>query len=134
MGSDGEASDDTGRRRTDAERRAIVAEAFADGAAVGEVAERHGVSAASIYLWRRQCRDGATDKARKSPGRVHPPSPVTLVPVRIVAAPEASASGAPPRGGRIEVALANGRILRVCEGIDPVRLARLVAALESAAP
>ena len=134
MGSDGEASDETGRRRTDAERRAIVAEAFEEGAVVSDVAERHGVSTASIYLWRRQFRDGATDKARKSPGRVQPPSPLTLVPVRIAAAPEAPASGVPPRGERIEIALANGRILKVCDSIDPVKLARLVAVLESNAP
>ena len=35
---------------------------------------------------------------------------------------------------RIEIALCNGRVLRVCDGIDPVKLARLVAALESDAP
>jgi transposase-like protein len=134
MGSDSEASGETVRRRTDAERQAIVTEAFEAGAVVSEVAERHDVSAASIYLWRRQLRDGATDKPRKPSGRAHPPSPVTLVPVRIAPATEAPASGAPPRGERIEIALANGRVLRVCESIDPLKLAGLVAALESVAP
>jgi hypothetical protein len=32
--------------------------------------------------------------------------------------------------GRIEVALANGRIVKVDEGIHPAALARLVAALD----
>jgi len=134
MGSDSETSDETVRRRTDAERQAIVVEAFADGAVVSEVAERHEVSTASIYLWRRQLRDGVTDKPRKPSGRAHPPSPVTLVPVRIAPASEVPTSNSAIRPERIEIALANGRILRVCESIDPVKLAGLVAALESAAP
>lgn len=134
MVSDSETSGETVRRRTDAERQAIVVEAFADGAVVSEVAARHKVSTASIYLWRRQVRDGSTDTARKSPGRPHPPSPVTLVPVRIAAAAEAPTSNPPTRAERIEIALANGRILRVCESIDPVKLARVVAALENSAP
>src|SRR5262249_37146948 len=37
----------------------------------------------------------------------------------------------PQRGpGAIEIALTNGRIMRVEEGIDPVKLGRLVAALD----
>ena len=134
MGSDDETSGETPRRRTDAERQAIVTEAFEDGSSVSEVAERHGVSTASIYLWRRQAREGTGGTAPKPQGRSHPPSPVTLVPVRIAPAPEAAASSHPTRAERIEIALANGRILRVCEGIDPLKLARLVAALESTAP
>jgi transposase len=133
MVSDGE----TSGRRTDAERQAIVTEAFEDGSSVSEVAERRGVSTASIYLWRRQLRDATTGDARKTPGRrprpsAHPPSSVTLVPVRV--SPAAEAPLPTTRAERIEIALANGRILRVCDGVDPVKLARLVAALERAAP
>jgi transposase-like protein len=135
MTSDGETSGGALGRRTDAERLAIVIEAFEDGSCVSEVAERRGVSTASIYLWRRQLRGATTVDARKTPGRrsppsAHPPSPVTLVPVRIAPAVEAPA---PMRAEQIEIAFANGRILRVCDGIDPVKLARLVAALESTA-
>ena len=141
MGSDGETSGEAPGRRTDAERLAIVTEAFEGGRSVREVAERRGVSCASIYLWRRQLRDGALRDARKTPVRMplpsrhllspRPPSPVTLVPVRIASAAE---TPAPTRGEQIEIALANGRILKVCVSIDPVKLARLVAALESNAP
>jgi transposase-like protein len=127
---------ETSRRRTDAERLAIVTEAFEDGSCVSEVAERRGVSTASIYLWRRQLRGATSVDACKTPGRrsppsAHSPSPVTLVPVRIAPVVEAPV---PMRAEQIEIALANGRILRVCEGIDPMRLARLVSALESGAP
>lgn len=134
MGSDSATLGRTPRRRTDAERQAIVTEAFEDGSSVSEVAEHYGVSTASIYLWRRQTRESSVGTARKAQGRSHPPSPVTFAPVRIATAPEASALSHPTRAELIEIALANGRILRVCDGIDPVRLARLVAALESTAP
>lgn len=137
MSSDGESSSEAARRRTDAERQSIVTEAFEAGNSVSEVAERHGVSTASIYLWRRQLRDGATGEAGKAPGRppsLHPPSPVTLVPVRLAPATETPTTDGLARVERIEIALANGRILRVCDGIDPMKLARLVAALESTVP
>ena len=133
MGSDSETSRETSGRRTDGERQAIVAEAFEDGTSVSEVAERHGVSTASIYLWRRQARDTAIVPSRKSQGRSQPPSPVTLVPVQIAPEPEAPASSKPAQVDRIEIALANGRILKVCVSIDPMKLARLVAALEISA-
>ena len=141
MTSDVETSGGAPGRRTDAERLAIVTEAFEGGRSVRDVAERRGVSCASIYLWRRQLRDGALRDARKTPVRMplpsrhlpsaQPPSPVTLVPVRIAPAVEASA---PMRAEQIEIALANGRLLKACVSIDPLKLARLVAALESNAP
>jgi transposase len=133
MGRDGETSGEAPRRRTVAERQAIVTEAFEEGHSVSEVAERHGVSTASIYLWRRQAREGAIGTTRKTQGRSHPPSPVTLVPVRISPAAEAPMPTT-TRIERIEIALSNGRILRVCDSMDPVKLVRLVAALESDAP
>ena len=134
IGSDGETSGERPGRRTEAERQTIVAEAFEDGNSVSEVADRHGVSTASIYLWRRQIQDAAIGTTRKTQGRSHPPSPVTLVPVRIATAPDTSRSSQPVLADRIEIALANGRILRVCDGIDPVKLVRLFAALEGTAP
>lgn len=134
MGSEGETSEERQRRRTEAERQAIVVEAFDEGQSVSVVAERHGISCASIYLWRRQAREGAGGAQRKAQGRSHPPSPITLVPVRISSAPEAPATISPPRDERIAIRLANGRSLEVCDSIDPVRLVRLVAALESTGP
>lgn len=143
MGSGDETSGERRGLRTEGERQAIVAEAFEDGNSVSAVADRHGVSTASIYLWRRQVRDAVIGTTRKTQGRSHPPSPVTpslvtLVPVQIATEPEAPTSSKPApvaiRCHGIEIALANGRILRVSEGIDPVKLVRLVAALESIAP
>lgn len=137
MASDGETSGESSGRRTDGERLAIVTEAFEDGNRVSEIAERRGVSTASIYLWRRQLRDAPTGGARKVSGRRSPsppraPSPVTFAPVRIASQAQAQAP-APTRVEQIEIAFANGRVLKVCEAIDPVRLAALVAALECGA-
>ena len=82
MGSDGETSGATAGRRTEAERLVIVTEAFEDGTSVSEVAERRGVSTASIYLWRRQLREAATGDARKTPGRRSPLSSRRPRPIR----------------------------------------------------
>jgi transposase len=50
------------RRRTwsDERKRALVAEAFAPGAIVAEVARRAAVLPGQIYRWRREIGDGAS--------------------------------------------------------------------------
>lgn len=50
----------TGRRRrwSLAEKARIVAESFAPGAVVADVARRHELSAQHLTLWRRQAREG----------------------------------------------------------------------------
>jgi transposase len=45
------------RRWSDDEKRAIVAESFAPGAVVAEVARRVDVSPGQIYRWRQEVRD-----------------------------------------------------------------------------
>jgi transposase len=47
-----------GRRRswTSAQKAAIVAESFEDGALVGHVARRHGLTPQQLFNWRRQAR------------------------------------------------------------------------------
>jgi hypothetical protein len=68
------------------------------------------------------------------------PAMPAFVPVQVAAITDQSAC-APSAGkartprerrpaGRIEVALTNGRVVKVDEGIDPAALARLVAALD----
>lgn len=48
------------RRWSSEQKRLIVAEAFAPGASVCEVARRRDVVAGQIYRWRRDLRDVAT--------------------------------------------------------------------------
>jgi transposase len=47
------------RRWSDDQKRAIVAEAFAPGASVSEVARRSDVVAGQIYRWRRELGNAA---------------------------------------------------------------------------
>jgi transposase len=49
------------RRWSDEERSLILAEAFAPGAFVAQVARRHDVSTALIYTWRRKLRRRAVE-------------------------------------------------------------------------
>jgi transposase len=134
------------RRRWPVEvRLRILDEALQRGASVAAVADRHGVARGLVYQWLRQVREG------RMPGlSLKPEATATFAPVSIV--PEASdatkaklvptpppASGQPAsppaltsrrRSGVVEIRLANGRVMKADEDIDPAALARLVAALD----
>ena len=105
------------RRKWPPETKArIVEEALAPGAPIASVADRHGVARGQVYGWFRKARAG------KLPG-------VSMASAAcVVAAPSLLASGAAPatrrRIGVVEIALGNGRAMKVDEEIDPVLLAR----------
>ena len=117
-----------GRRRRwpEARKAAIVAESFAAGAKVSEVAARHGVSANLLSAWRGQAvAHGKTaGSARKE---------ATFVPVTVAAGSE-RATDAPPdvrrRAGAIEIVLADASI-RISKGVDTATLSRVLAAVRS---
>ena len=119
------------------------AQALAPGASIAAVADRNGVCRSLLYTWLRLARDG------KMPGISITPQPAaSFVPVRIepsatrlsssppVSAPSPGPDAgvrAPSRGRRpalVEIALTNGRVIKVDECIDPAALVRLVAALD----
>jgi len=123
----------------------IMDEALAPGASIAAVADRNGVCRSLVYTWLRLARDD------KMPGISITPQPAaSFVPVRIEPSAKrlpssppvpvsASSPGpdagprAPSRGRRpalVEIALTNGRIIKVDEYIDPAALTRLVAALD----
>ena len=124
------------------EKLRILSEATATGAMIAGVADRNGVCRSQIYAWLRMARTGRLPGISVSPQAGH------FVPARIEVLQNPSASGCQPglpapacdigsmvpsRGRRpktVEVVLANGRIMRVDECIDPNNLARLVTALE----
>jgi transposase len=135
------------RRRWPVEvRLRILDEALQPGASVAAVADRHGVARGLVYQWLRQVRDG------RMPGlSLKPEARATFAPVSIV--PEASDGGrakpvptpslpapAQPTGaaapaskrrnGAVEIRLANGRVIRVDESIEPQALARLLAVVD----
>ena len=126
------------RKWTSEQKLSLVEEVDRPGSSLAAVADRHGVSRSLLFEWRRQLREGTM------PGISHASTEclgARFAPVRLV--PEASATApvsrpAPsrpagrPRGAVpiIELALHNGRVLRVAETIAPETLARLAAALD----
>jgi transposase len=121
------------RRKWPAEEIArIMEEALAPGATVAGVADRHGVARSQVYGWLRKAREG------KLPGiSVSSAACAAFVPVKL-AEPQAPAPLPAPRpatstrrrAGAVEIALGNGRSIKVDEEIDPAVLARLAAALD----
>jgi transposase len=121
------------RRKWPAEAIArIMEEALAPGATVASVADRHGVARSQVYGWLRKARAG------KLPGiSVSSAACIAFVPVKVeelaVPAPLPVPRPAPASRRRVpvvEIALGNGRTLKVDEEIDPAVLARLAAALD----
>jgi transposase len=118
------------RRKWPAEAKArIMEEALAPGATIACVADRHDVSRSQVYGWLRKARAG------KLPGvSMASAACAAFVPVRVeepeAAAPLLPASRTAPAARRrssvVEIALGNGRSLKVDEDIDPAVLAGIV--------
>ena len=120
------------RRWSVADKLRIVAESQEPGTLVRAVAARHGVCESLVFTWRRQVRDGVL---------VTPEMP-TFVPVQVFEPPMAM-TGPPrqeqdvvpaptpprPQAGLIEIALGNGRQVRVGSDVNLAALRRVLAAL-----
>jgi transposase len=110
------------RRRTWSadQKQRMIAESFAPGASVAEVARRYGVNANLLFTWRRQSASGASDVG----------GPVNIVPVRVVteAAPTAP-TATPGSMGRMEIVLVGGERIIVGPDVDATALARIIKAL-----
>ena len=120
----------------------ILMEALEPGATITATADRHGVARGLVYTWMRLAREG------RMPGlTVNRQPPAGFVPVRIQEAAPVPRAATPPapvlspepirptaaprrRTSLVEIALANGRCVKVDEGIDPATLAAIVAALD----
>lgn len=94
------------------QKRSIVAETHAPGANVSAIARRHGVAQSLIYQWRKIFNPSGASPA--------------FLPVAIAA----PAPIEPANSSMIEVVLANGLRVRTDAGADPVKVARLIAALD----
>ena len=94
------------------EKRKIVAESFAPGASVAQVAQRYGLNANMLFTWRRQFQP--TLPARLDAAQ--------FVPVSI--SPEPS-----PTGSRMEIVLVGGERICFSADVDAAALARVVKAL-----
>jgi transposase len=125
------------RQWSEAEKQAVVAEAERPGVNISAVARRHGIKPSLLFRWRRLARD---EEDRQSTSAF---IPVTLaLPVPEASALEAAAGAdAPPASPptaaspepdtqRIEIALGNGRVVRVGAGVDVDSLRRILDAAD----
>lgn len=98
------------RRWSEVQKRAIVAEAFAPGAIVSDVARRADVCGNQIYRWRQELRSKATGFAEV-----------------VVSGPMPSIESA--NGEAIEVFIDDGARVRIPRSISPDLAAAVVSAL-----
>ncbi len=110
----------TRRHRPIEEKEEILAEAFAPGTSVAEVARRRGVNANLVFSWRRLQEHGllATHSRGRQRGK--------LLPVKVVAEPSDSAKPAP---GALRLEFPGGVQLHVGKDADLVMLERIIALL-----
>ena len=125
------------RRRWPVETKLkVLEEVLRPGASISAVADRHGVSRGLVYQWLRQVREGRLaglsvkpEAAAFAPVRVQPATSEPPAPPPATALARSSATPR-RRSTFIEIALANGRVVKVEEGVDPAALAAIVAALD----
>ncbi len=122
------------RRRWSAEEKArILAESFAPGAKVSEVALRHGVNRGLLWTWRRQARKRAAVGAPAFvPLRVLEEDGASRISPAVSAPPDLPPSTASaPRGcdegaaGRIEVEIGDARV-RISGSVDAAVLRQVL--------
>jgi transposase len=99
------------RRWSEDERSRILAQAFAPGSCVAQVAREHDISTGLIYTWRRRLRQDVADQ-----GFVE--AAMASEPIKEVT----------PSGEVIVVELAGGRI-RICGSAPPVLVSAVLKAL-----
>lgn len=127
---------ETRRRWSEAEKQAVVAEAERPGVNISAVARRHGIKPSLLFRWRRLARDSQDQSTSAF-------VPVTLaLPAAETPAPELAAEAdtlpvSPPTAvsetpdaHRIEIALGNGRVVRVGAGVDVDSLRRILDAAD----
>jgi transposase len=100
------------RRWSDEEKGRIVAESFATGAVVSEVARRHEISPQHLFTWRYQARRGLLPIPEDSAPR--------FVPV-VSATPIADAGGKTREVGSIRIEI-GGAVVVVEQNVDLVWL------------
>jgi transposase len=117
------------------QKRAIVAEIDAGGATLSEVARRHGIHSSLLFRWRKtlgsvmgavpaiaspSLATSTASEPRFMPVMLPPPSPLAQLPP----------TTAPGKPSTIEIALDNGRAVRVAADVDTSALVRIIEALE----
>ena len=108
------------RRRTWSadQKQRIIAESFAPGASVAEVARRYGLNANMLFTW------WLRERAVKGVGKT-----VNIVPVRVVEATPTATATASASMSRMEIVLVGGERILVGADVDATALARIIKAL-----
>lgn len=118
---------ETRRVRSEAEKRAIVAEASEGHRNASAVARRHGIKPSLLFRWKKQFAAGPVLDPRPAPTSFAPvitlPSPVPKMAAWVQPVPQ--------HQGLIEIEVSGGRKVRVGTDIDTGVLKRIVAALET---
>jgi transposase len=109
-----------GRRRrwSEADKGRIVAESYAAGAVVSEVARRHEITPQHLFAWRKAARTG----------RLALPAEATQLFVPVIVAPDKMAQ---PGAATITIEIA-GVVVRAERGVDIGWLVDVVRALRAA--
>ena len=118
---------ETGRRRrfSDDFKRSVVAESYAAGAVMTQLARRYGVHPSQIYVWRAQARGGGVGRISEPPAFV-----------RVVATGDQGGLCEPspaPVSAPLVIMLSGARRVEVHPGFDPATLAAVVTTLEGLA-
>ena len=127
------------RRWPEALKARIVAESFAPGVRVVDVARRHGVVAHQLSDWRRQARDGILALPAElliglSPSSM-PPAEIGFVPLSVEPEAEMPRSGPEENmgSGTLTLEFGGDLVLRVPSDVPVERVTALVRALRRAA-
>ncbi len=106
----------------DDEKRRIVAQTQVPGVSVAQVARRYDLNANQVFNWLRDPRFQPADDAT---------APAHFLPLEVIDEPARHHPSTPPVAGCIEIALANGRSIRLVGDVDMDAVARLVRSLEA---
>lgn len=110
------------RRRWAADTKArIVAESYAAGVTVCEVARRHGLAPGQLFVWRRQMRRAAEARAADGFG---------FVPVLVETPLAVPGAGVRPERVAIELELGGAR-MRIANDAEAVLVGTVIAALKA---
>jgi transposase len=111
------------RRWNDGIKGRIVAESYAPGAVVSEVARRHGLSPQHLFAWRKAARTGLVSlPADEAP---------LFVPVLTQPRRNAATVGGEDGSGGIAIEI-GGAVVRAPRGVDPAWLRDVLRAVKAA--
>jgi transposase len=120
------------RRFTEDEKRHFLDLATTPGSSISDVAQRYDLALSLLFRWRKELGDGAAPFAGFTPVNIVDEAPPAVPVDDIFELSPISWPSVQPGGG-MEIALKDGKRVRVGAGADPEAVRRLILLLESAA-